>query len=121
MRLKDIGKIQTLQDAQLLGYGLVVGLEGNGPMGVESVDFGVTAAGADTLAVDAVVAAAMGFDPSDIAHIQYAAGLGLGITDLAQIETVGADIADVIRPFKPHETTETQKLWQREDAEAFLA
>ncbi len=30
IRLKDIGKIQTLQDAQLLGYGLVVGLEGNG-------------------------------------------------------------------------------------------
>jgi len=30
IRLKDIAKIQTLRDAQLLGYGLVVGLEGNG-------------------------------------------------------------------------------------------
>ena len=29
-RLKDIADIQTLQDVQLLGYGLVVGLEGNG-------------------------------------------------------------------------------------------
>lgn len=29
-RLKDIAQIQTLQDVQLLGYGLVVGLEGNG-------------------------------------------------------------------------------------------
>jgi len=99
----------------------VVGLEGNGPMGKESVDFGVTAAGADTLAVDTVMAAAMGFDPQDIAHIQYAAGLGLGVADLAQIETVGADIGDVMHPFKPHETNETQKKWQREDAEVFLA
>jgi uncharacterized protein (DUF362 family) len=99
----------------------VVGLEGNGPMGKESVDFGVTAAGADTLAVDTVMAAAMGFDPLDIAHIQYAAGLGLGVADLAHIETVGASIADVRHPFKPHETTETQKEWQREDAERFLA
>jgi uncharacterized protein (DUF362 family) len=99
----------------------VVGLEGNGPMSKESVDFGVTAAGADALAVDAVMSAAMGFDPCDIAHIQYAAGLGLGIADLDQIETVGANIADVLHPFKPHETIETQKEWHREDAERFMA
>ena len=99
----------------------VVGLEGNGPGSTDSVDFGVSAAGADTLAVDTVMAAAMGFDPKDIAHIQYAAGLGLGVADLAQIETVGASIADVVHPFKPHETTETQKEWRREDAEVFLA
>ncbi|MDA0748484.1 MAG: flagellar basal body P-ring protein FlgI [bacterium] len=30
IRLKDIAQIQTLQDVQLIGYGLVVGLEGNG-------------------------------------------------------------------------------------------
>jgi flagellar P-ring protein precursor FlgI len=30
VRLKDIAEIQTLQDVQLLGYGLVVGLEGAG-------------------------------------------------------------------------------------------
>jgi len=30
VRLKDIGQIQTVQDVQLIGYGLVVGLEGTG-------------------------------------------------------------------------------------------
>ena len=30
VRLKDIGKIQTVQDVQLIGYGLITGLEGNG-------------------------------------------------------------------------------------------
>ncbi len=30
VRLKDIAQVQTLQDLQLLGYGLVVGLEGEG-------------------------------------------------------------------------------------------
>ncbi len=30
VRLKDLGEIQTLQEVQLLGYGLVVGLEGVG-------------------------------------------------------------------------------------------
>jgi flagellar basal body P-ring protein FlgI len=29
-RLKDIGTVQTLQEVQLIGYGLVVGLEGFG-------------------------------------------------------------------------------------------
>ena len=38
-----------------------------------------------------------------------------------QTETVGADLADVTHPFKPHETAEAQKLWQREDAEVFMA
>ena len=98
----------------------VVGLEGNGPVGKDSVDFGVSAAGSDTLAVDTVMAAAMGFDPAEIAHIQYSAGLGLGVADLAQIETVGAQVADVVHPFKPHESNEQQKRWQRDDAEALL-
>ena len=30
VRLKDIGSIQTVQDVQLIGYGLITGLEGNG-------------------------------------------------------------------------------------------
>ncbi|MEE2753123.1 MAG: flagellar basal body P-ring protein FlgI [Candidatus Latescibacterota bacterium] len=30
VRLKDIGEIQTVQDIQLIGYGLITGLEGNG-------------------------------------------------------------------------------------------
>jgi flagellar P-ring protein precursor FlgI len=30
VRLKDIGNIQTVQDVQLIGYGLITGLEGNG-------------------------------------------------------------------------------------------
>jgi len=30
VRLKDVGQIQTMQEVQLIGYGLVVGLEGNG-------------------------------------------------------------------------------------------
>ena len=30
VRLKDIGEIQTVQDMQLIGYGLITGLEGDG-------------------------------------------------------------------------------------------
>ena len=30
VRLKDIGEIRTIQDVQLIGYGLITGLEGNG-------------------------------------------------------------------------------------------
>ena len=30
VRLKDIGEVQTVQDIQLIGYGLITGLEGNG-------------------------------------------------------------------------------------------
>lgn len=97
------------------------GLQGNGPGGEDGVPFGVAAAGVDVFAADAVMAQAMGFDPLSLGLLHYGHDLGLGVADLAQIDVRGAQVADVARSFKPHESTDLQMRWQMEEAERLLA
>ena len=98
----------------------VEGLQGNGPMGTDAVDFGIAAAGADVYATDAVMTAAMGFDPASMGTLHYASLMGDGVTDLAAIDIVGVPLDEVRRVFKPHETTDLQLQWHREDALTLL-
>lgn len=49
-------------------------------------------AGRDPVAVDAVAARLMGFNPDDISHVTMAAMTGLGIADLDRIDVVGESI-----------------------------
>lgn len=97
-----------------------VGLEGNGPMGTEAVDWGVAVASADVFAADAVTAAGMGFEPMELGLLHYADTLGYGTADLERIEVLGTPIAAVRRSFKRHETTDLQLQWHDERAGEFL-
>ncbi|MEM1582993.1 MAG: DUF362 domain-containing protein [Candidatus Bathyarchaeia archaeon] len=63
-------------------------------------DMNLILAGTDCVAVDAVAAATMGFDPLEIDTIRVAQSEGLGVADLSQIEVRGAKIEDVKRNFK---------------------
>lgn len=96
------------------------GLQGNGPGGTDGVDFGIAAAGIDVFAADAVVTKAMGFEPLELGLLSYGHELGLGVADLAEIEVLGTQIAEVQRSFKPHETTGQQLQWQEPGAEKLL-
>lgn len=93
-----------------------VGLQGNGPGGTDALDFGIAAAGVDVFAVDAVMTQAMGFEPLELGLTHYGNKLGLGAADLANINVLETPINAVQRSFKPHETTNLQLQWQREDA-----
>jgi uncharacterized protein (DUF362 family) len=64
------------------------------------VPMGIIIAGEDPVAVDAVGAAIMGFDPLSIGHIRRAHERHLGIGDLRQIEVVGEAIESVRRDFR---------------------
>jgi hypothetical protein len=52
-------------------------------------------AGSDQVAIDAVAAKMMGFDPMAIKYIRLAHERGLGIGDPRQIEVVGEDVSHV--------------------------
>ena len=52
-------------------------------------------ASADMVAIDAVAAKMMGFDPLSIKFIRLAHEMGLGCGDIREVEVVGADITDV--------------------------
>ena len=62
-------------------------------------------AGADQVAVDAVAAHMMGFDPMSIRFIRLAHERGLGCGDISQIEVVGEDISNVNWGFSGVENT----------------
>jgi uncharacterized protein (DUF362 family) len=67
---------------------------GPGPRTMEPVVKNVILASADQVAIDAVAARLMGFDPLSIGYIRMAHEKGLGVGDTREIELVGDDIAN---------------------------
>ena len=66
-------------------------------------------ASADQVAIDAVAAHMMGFDPMNLKFIRLAHERGLGCGDLSQIEVVGEDISQVNWRFSGTENTFASK------------
>jgi len=66
---------------------------GAGPRMVQPEIKNVILASSDQVAIDAVAAKLMGFDPLQIKYIRLAHEQGLGVGDLAQIELVGDDVS----------------------------
>jgi uncharacterized protein (DUF362 family) len=62
-------------------------------------------ASGDMVAIDAVAAKMMGFDPLSIKFIRLAHERGLGCGDIREIDIVGDDITDVNFHFHAHEDT----------------
>jgi uncharacterized protein (DUF362 family) len=67
---------------------------GPGPRTMEPVVKNVILASADQVAIDAVAAKLMGFEPLDITYIRLAHERGLGVGDPREIELVGDDVSD---------------------------
>jgi len=68
---------------------------GPGPRTMIPVDKDYMLASADQVAIDAVAAKMMGFDPLKIKYIRLAHEAGLGCGDVNEIEVVGEDISNV--------------------------
>jgi uncharacterized protein (DUF362 family) len=90
-----------------------VGMHREGPRHGTPLRLGVAVAGTDAVAVDAVAAAVMGFDPRAIGYLVYAQEAGLGVADLDRINIVGDSIARVRRRFVPHSNHAIQRHWRR--------
>ncbi len=71
--------------------GTVAG-SGPGPRTMTPVETGLILASGDQVAIDAVAAKVMGFEPMDIGYIRLAHEAGLGVGDVREIEIVGEDI-----------------------------
>ena len=67
---------------------------GPGPTG-KPFKLGVLVGGLDAVAVDAVCAGIMRFEPGEVKHIALAAERGLGVADLSKIEVVGKRVEEV--------------------------
>ncbi len=90
-----------------------VGMHREGPRHGTPIPLGVVIAGTDAVAVDAVAAAVMGFEPREIGYLAYAEVAGLGTADLERIHILGDPIARVRRRFVPHSNDVVQRHWNR--------
>ncbi len=66
---------------------------GPGPRTMTPVEKNVYLASADQVAIDAVAAKIMGFDPMSIDFIRLAHESGLGVGEMSEIEVVGEDVS----------------------------
>ena len=74
--------------------GTVVG-DGAGPRTMLPREGNLILASADSVAIDAIAARIMGFDPLAIPYLRMCHERGLGVADPREIEIVGDDVADV--------------------------
>ena len=79
--------------------------DGPGPRAMRWHTKNVILASADQVAIDAVAAKMMGFDPLSIKFIWMAHEMGLGCGDIRDIEIIGADIDGVDWQFSSGENT----------------
>lgn len=91
----------------------VTAMEGDGPTRGSAVPMGVILAGTDAVAVDAVGATLMGFDPSDIGYLVKCAEQGLGVVDMAKIDVPPLQVEQLRRAFlRPPELAEKLTAWR---------
>ncbi|MFT5085777.1 MAG: hypothetical protein ACI906_000447 [Candidatus Latescibacterota bacterium] len=84
-------------------YGILEGFwgtEGRGPQWGENVNHNVVIVGGDPVAVDAVGATVMGYNPEDLAYLRLSAAKGFGTFDMNHIDIKGDAIAEIQRNFK---------------------
>ncbi|MFQ6096700.1 MAG: DUF362 domain-containing protein [Armatimonadota bacterium] len=77
---------------------------GPGPRAMEPVQKDYLLASADQVAIDAIAAKMMGFDPMGLDFIRLAHEKGLGVGDPDEIEVVGEDISGVNFRFRVGDT-----------------
>ncbi len=78
----------------------IVGMDGQGPSAGQPHPVGWILAGTDPLALDSVVATAMGYELRDVHQLREAGRRGLGVGQLDEIEITGASLeALVIQDF----------------------
>jgi uncharacterized protein (DUF362 family) len=79
--------------------------DGPGPRAMEPHIKNYILASADQVALDAVAAKMMGFDPMKLKFIRLAHERGLGCGDVTELDVVGEDISDVNFHFKENQET----------------
>ncbi len=68
---------------------------GAGPRTMDPVEKGYILASSDSVAIDAIAARMMGFDPLSIPYLRMAHERGLGVADPREIEVAGEDLSGV--------------------------
>jgi len=109
----NLAKLAEILHPHLAVVDGLVGMEGEGPVHGDPVEMNLAIAGTDFLAVDALGAYLMGFNPFDVGYIYHCWKKKLGEADVSKIKIVGAENIEKLRKkFKPHSTLKEQLKWK---------
>ena len=101
---------KCLPDLSIIdGY---TGMEGEGPVMGDPVDWGIAVASCDAVAADCLAAGLMGFNINDIGYLWYLQKTGYGVGDTSQMNILGENPEKYRRKYKPHSTYTVQKKWR---------
>lgn len=101
---KNIAALLKLVTPQLGVIDGFVGMQGDGPVGGELLEWNIAIAG-DPLECDVYCAHRMGFDPVNVGYLRH-----LGAPSVEKIKLVGDEIP--MKKFKPHRKYELQLMWE---------
>lgn len=88
----------------------IIAMNGLGPAFGDPLEMNLIIAGKDAVAVDAVTAKIMGFEPQECGCVREAAKSKIGTMDLDKIEVLGEPIAKVQRRFQRAEEAVMEKV-----------
>ena len=97
-----------------------IGMEGEGPVFGNPVEWGVAITSCDPVAADCLAAQLMGFEISDIGYLWYCQRKGLGVGDMSEMDILGLNPNDCYHMFRPHSTYDEQKHWRDEKINMIL-
>ena len=117
LNLYLLAKAYPLQLAVNDGF---IGMEGDGPIRGEAVEWGAAVSSCDPVAADCLTAQLIGFDINDIGYLWYCQKKGLGVSSINEMNIVGANAKDSYRKFKPHSSFASQRHWRDERVSALL-
>ena len=86
-----LNKAYPLQLAINDGY---IGMEGEGPVRGDATNWGMDVSCCDPVAADSLTAQLMGFNITDIGYLWYCQKKGLGVSDISEMNIVGANLKD---------------------------
>jgi uncharacterized protein (DUF362 family) len=100
----DLGQkmadLYRVRKADLTIVDAIIGMEGQGPHAGSPIEMNLVLAGTDTVAVDAVAASVMGFEPMEIPAVRCAGVEGQGVHEIDKIEVTGESIESVMKHFR---------------------
>jgi len=96
---KNIVDLASVLKPSLAVIDGIIASEGHETSG-NPIEMGLVIAGTDPVAVDAVGAAVMGIEPTEVKHLVLAEKKGLGTNNLEKITTLGENIEKVKRKFQ---------------------
>ena len=106
-----LAKAYPAQLSIIDGY---LGMEGDCPMQGTPIEWRVAISSCNPVAADCLTAQLMGFNISDVGYLWYCQRKGLGVSDINEMDILGANPEDCYHRFQPHTTFEAQKNWRDE-------